>query len=317
MKPRSEPLSRTAGEGARGRSPRAGEGVATQRPSPTGRYRGRSPLSRDAGEGLAAHSGLRKLTTRCALPGLVVLAMFTGSAQADENAALYHAYWAGLPAGELRLTLRNDPAAYRDEILIRTEGLPSLLTRFRASAFSEGRLAAARLPAPIRYEAAYDLRKRRDRRLSMEFASRAGTLVAERGTADTSKKPPLAEPFRTNVLDPLSALAAIRHELRQGNRGSFTIPVYDGSRRFDVGVQILSKQAGDPSLHLALTLAPIAGFKGETSEDGDPDTAPRPVALTISDDQRLMPLSMSVSLGYLPLVVELSRWCGAAAPCPW
>jgi hypothetical protein len=30
-----------------------------------------------------------------------------------------------------------------------------------------------------------------------------------------------------------------------------------------------------------------------------------------------MPLSMSVSLGYLPLVVELSRWCSAAAPCPW
>ncbi len=311
MKPRRKTLSRTAGEGGERSEP--GEGVATQRPSPTGRNCDRSPLSRGAGEGFA----LCRVPKHCLAAALVVVALVAGSAQAGETAALYQAYWAGLPAGELRLTLRNDPAAYRDEILIRTEGLPSLLTRFRASAFSEGRLAAARLPAPIRYEAAYDLRKRRDRRLSMEFASRAGTLVAERGTADTSKKPPLAEPFRTNVLDPLSALAAIRHELRQGNRGSFTIPVYDGSRRFDVGVQILSKQAGDPSLHLALTLAPIAGFKGETSEDGDPDTAPRPVALTISDDQRLMPLSMSVSLGYLPLVVELSRWCGAAAPCPW
>jgi len=30
-----------------------------------------------------------------------------------------------------------------------------------------------------------------------------------------------------------------------------------------------------------------------------------------------MPLSMSVSLGYLPLVVELGRWCDPAAPCPW
>jgi uncharacterized protein DUF3108 len=258
---------------------------------------------------------------------LVVLALVTHSAQADETAALYQASWAGLPAGELRLTLRDDPASYRGEIVIRTEGLPRLLTRFRASAVSAGRLAAARPPAPLRYDATYDLRKLRDRRLSMEFTPRAvglqptglsrGTLVAERGAADTSRKPPLAEPFRTDVLDPLSALAAIRHALRQGNRGAFTIPVYDGTRRFDVSVRVLQKRDGDPTLHLALTLAPIAGFKGETSDDGDPDTAPRPVALTISDDQRLMPLSMSVSLGYLPLVVELRRWCSAAAPCPW
>ena len=247
----------------------------------------------------------------------VLLALVTLPARAEEAAALYQASWAGLPAGELRLTLRDDPAAYRGEIVIRTEGLPRLLTRFRASAVSEGRLAAERLPAPIRYDAAYDLRKRRDRRLVMEFVRRADAFVADRGTGDTSKKPPLAEQFRTNVLDPLSALAAIRHALRQGNRGSFTIPVYDGSRRFDVSVRVEPKRAGDPALHLALTLAPIAGFKGETSDDGDPDTAPRPVALTFSDDQRLMPLSMGVSLGYLPLVVELSRWCSTAAPCPW
>jgi hypothetical protein len=240
------------------------------------------------------------------------------SAQAGESAALYDAYWAGIPAGEIRLTLRDDAAAYRDEIVIKSDGLARLLTRFRGSAVSLGHFAAERLPAPLRYDATYDLRKGRDRRLSMAFAPRAGgALVAERGAADTSKKPPLAEPFRTNVLDPLSALAAIRLELRRGNRAPFTIPVYDGTRRFDASVRILPKRAGDAALHLALTLAPIAGFKGETSEDGDPDTAPRPVALTISDDERLMPLSMSVSLGYLPLVVELRRWCGDAAPCPW
>jgi hypothetical protein len=237
-------------------------------------------------------------------------------AHADETAALYRANWAGLPAGEIRLTLRDDPAAYRGEIVIRTEGLPRLLTRFRASAVSEGRLAAALLPAPTRYDAVYDLRKRRDRRLSMQFAPRGGSVVAERGPEDTSKKPPLAEEFRSNVLDPLSALAAIRDALRRGERGAFTLPVYDGARRFDVLVRVGPQRAGDAVLHLALILSPIAGFKGG-GEDGDPDDAPRPVLLTISDDQRLMPLSMSVSLGYLPLVVELSGWCSAAAPCPW
>ena len=187
------------------------------------------------------------------------VAAFAPSVQADETAALYQAYWAGMPAGEIRLTLRDDPAAYRDEIAIRSEGLPRLLTRFRGSAVSEGRLAAARQPAPSRYDAVYDLRKRRDRRLGMRFAARAGAVVAERGPQDTSRKPPLAEAFRTNVLDPLSTLTAIRHELRQGNRGSFSIPVYDGGRRFDVIARVLPKQGGEKVLHLELILSPVAG----------------------------------------------------------
>jgi len=243
------------------------------------------------------------------------VAAFAHNAQADETAALYQAYWAGLPAGEVRLTLRDEPVAYQAEITIRTEGLPRLVTRLRGSAVSQGRLAAGRLPEPLRYDARYDLRKKRDRRLSMRFASRGGGRIADRGPDDTSEKPPLAEPFRRDVLDPLSALTAIRDALRQGNRGAFTIPVYDGSRRFDADVRVLAKRSAEPVLHLELLLRPIAGFKGEASEDGNPDTAPRPVALTLSDDARLMPLAMTVPLYYLPLVVELHRWCNAATPC--
>jgi hypothetical protein len=254
------------------------------------------------------------------------VAALTRPAHADEIAALYQAYWAGMPAGEIRLTLRDDPGAYRNEIAIRSQGLPRLVTRFRGTAASAGRLAAERLPEPLRYDAVYDLRKGRDRRLSMRFAAPGGLgptdlsrggLIADRGPEDTSRKPPLAEIYRRNVLDPLSALTAIRDALRRGNRGTFTVPVYDGARRFDVIARILSKRGADPWLQLELTLSPIAGFKGETSEDGDPDSAPRPVALTMSDDQRLMPLAMSVQLYYLPLVVELTRWCAAATPCGW
>jgi hypothetical protein len=252
---------------------------------------------------------------RLLLAALIWAAAVTCGAQADENAVLYQASWAGMPAGEIRLTLHDDPAAYRAEIAIRSQGLPRLVTRFRGSATSEGRLSAER-PAPIRYEAVYDLRKRRDNRLDMQFAWRAGAVVADRGAADTSRKPPLAEAFRTGVLDPLGALTAIRHQLRRGNRGAFTVPVYDGARRFDVIVRVLPPHAGDSVIRLALTLVPIAGFKGG-SEDGDPDATPRAVALTISDDRRLMPLAMSVSLYYLPLEVELRSWCGTSASCGW
>ena len=238
-----------------------------------------------------------------------------GWARADEAAAVYHAYWAGLPAGDIRLTLRDDPSGYHNQIVIRTEGMPRWLTRFRATASSEGRAAPGSLPQPARYEAVYDLRKAKDRRLSMRFVAGSGGLAVERGPGDTSKKPPLAENFRRNVVDPLSAMTAIRGELRRGNRGAFTVPVYDGARRFDVRVQVLPKHGSEPGLPLELTLAPVAGFKGETSEDGDPDDAPRPVELTLSDDGRLMPLKMSVSVAFMPLVVELAHWCGASQPC--
>jgi hypothetical protein len=255
------------------------------------------------------------------LPGAVAAALLLSAvpriAAADESSAIYRVYWAGLPAGDIKLTLRDDPSGYRDEIAIRSEGLPRLVTRFRGSAASGGKLAADRLPQPGYYDAHYDLRKSKNKRLSMRFASRAGAVIAERGPEDTSSKPPLAEGFRQNVVDPLSALTAIRDALRRGNRGSFSVPVYDGSRRFDVKVRVLPKKGGEQDLRLELMLAPIAGFKGETSDDGDPDDAPRPVDLKLSDDARLMPLSISVSLYYMPLVVQLAKWCQAGQPCDW
>ena len=245
------------------------------------------------------------------------MSLSAAPARAEQTEALYQATWAGLPAGQIRLTLRDDGGGYRNEIGITTEGVARLATRFRATAVSTGRLAGT-TAAPAQFDAYYDLRKGKDRRLAMRFVTRGGGAVADRAPEDTSKKPPLAEEFRRNVLDPLSALAAIRQGLRDRSRTQFTVPVYDGARRFDVVVQVLPKNRGAESvLPVHLTLRPIAGFKGESSEDGDPDNAPRPVALTFTDDARLMPLSMSVSLYYLPLTVELKQWCKPGERCGW
>jgi hypothetical protein len=50
------------------------------------------------------------------------------------------------------------------------------------------------------------------------------------------------------------------------------IPVYDGTRRFDILCHILPKKdAGEGTLRVELTLRAIAEFKGESSEDGDPE----------------------------------------------
>jgi hypothetical protein len=258
----------------------------------------------------AAVRGLSALLIVIAIPG-------SRQAAAEEIVALYSAYWAGLPAAHIRLTLRDGGPGYRDQIEISTEGLPHLFTRFRATATAEGSLASDRPAEPVRYLANYDLRKRRDSRVSIQFVRRIGGVIAERGPDDTGHKPPLAERFRSDAVDPLSALERIREALRAARPGArFTIPVYDGARRFDVVGRLVPKQeASNGVLRAELTLRPIAGFKGETSEDGDPDDAPRKVELTVTDDARRLPLSITVPVFFMPLVVQFDRLCAAPDPC--
>jgi hypothetical protein len=262
------------------------------------------------------HRRLLRIVGTVAL-AFCAITTIAGGAAAEDIVAVYTAHWAGLPAAQIRLTLRDGNPGYHDQIEISTEGLPYLFTRFRATAVAEGRLVANRPAEPLRYVAAYDLRKRRDSRISMQFVRRIGGVVAERGPDDTSHKPPLAERFRHDAVDPLSALECIREALRTARSGGrFTIPVYDGARRFDVVGQMLPKQhAADGTLRAELTLRPIAGFKGETSEDGDPDDAPRKVELTVTDDARMVPLSITVPMFFMPLVVQFQRLCAAPDPC--
>jgi hypothetical protein len=273
---------------------------ATFRPEPVRRYRRRS----------------RPLGCACSV-ALLLVTTSARQAAAEDIVAVYSAFWAGLPAAKIRLKLRDGGPSYHDEIEIETQGLPHLVTRFRANARVEGRFAPDRPAEPSHYRAVYDLRKRHDSRVSMQFVGRTGATIAERGPDDTNRKPPLAEGFRKNAVDPLSALERIRGALRTARQsGSFTIPVYDGARRFDIIGHLLPKT--DPSqdiLRAELTLRPIAGFKGETSDDGDPDDAPRKVELTVTDDGRMLPLSITVRVFFMPLVVQFDRLCAAPDPC--
>jgi hypothetical protein len=151
----------------------------------------------------------------------------------------------------------------------------------------------------------------------MHFVRRPGGTVAERGPDDTSRKPPLAEAFRKNSVDPLSALERIREALRTARPGRrFTVPVYDGARRFDIIGEMLPKNGrADGTLRAELTLRPIAGFRGETSEDGDPDDKPRKLELTMTDDGRLLPLSITVPMFFMPLVIRFEELCPNTSSC--
>lgn len=241
------------------------------------------------------------------------LILGAGTVRADGFVALYEASWAGLQAADIRIESHAEGGHYQDAIELHSKGLPRLLVRFDGTATSEGRLADRRGAEPARYDTVYDLRERQNSHISMRFVERGGAVVADRGPDDTGRKPPLAEKFRRNVVDPLSALEAIRWALRGSPAASFAVPVYDGARRFDVLGRLANR--GQGTLRAEVSLRPIAGFKGETSEDGDPDDAPRTVELSFTDDGRFVPLSMTVPIWYLPLVVRLVRLCNSGEEC--
>jgi hypothetical protein len=233
----------------------------------------------------------------------------------------YAAEWAGLPAAQIDVALSGAGTHYRDEIDIHTEGLPRWFTHFSGDASSEGELAADGGTLPQRYDALYNLRKRHDKRAALRVVEQDGTRLTIRAPEDTSTKPILDEKYRRDVLDPISALEAIRHYLETHPHtvgGAFTVPVFDGARRFDVVGRIVPPEAepeDGPVVQLLLSLRPIAGFKGETSEDGDPDSAPRDVDLRLTDDAKLLPLYMRVHIAFLPLVVRYERSCPKIGAC--
>lgn len=228
----------------------------------------------------------------------------------------YTARWAGLPAGDIDLRLDDSADSYRSEIAIRTAGLPRWFTRFRGTAISEGGLSALGLAAPGRYDATYDLRSRKGKRISVRYRPDGADTVAERGPEDSSEKFLLEPAQRTGVVDPLAALSQMREAVRNGlaQRGGFTIPVFDGKRRFDVEERSFTAETRDIAgrerrvLHLDLLLHPIAGFK-DSDPEGNPDDSSRALDVYFSDDEALIPLRLEVKIAWLTTVVEFTGRC--------
>ena len=112
---------------------------------------------------------------------VAALILGAGQTRADDAVLLYRATWGGLPAAQIRVIAHTGASAYRIEIAIASEGLPNVVTHFRATGIVDGRLIAGQPPLPTRFDANYDLRKRKDSKLRMSFITRGSAIVAERG----------------------------------------------------------------------------------------------------------------------------------------
>lgn len=242
---------------------------------------------------------------RAAVSSCVVFWLATTIAAAEPIRLRYEASWAGLPAGDVHVLFEEGDDAYRMAIDIQSQGLPKVLTRFRARGQSAGRLAGG-APRPQAYEIDYDLR-RRAKRVRLRYE----TTLVRRVAGDTSTHPELPEQHRRDTLDPLAVLSEIRRRAIAGVEPgeSFRLASYDGKRRIDVDVTREPK--ADPgTIRFKLMMWPIAGFRNPQDDEGDPEDSPRPAEIVLSADRRAIPLRIAVNVAFLPLTVT---WTGDCA----
>lgn len=256
------------------------------------------------------------LRWRVPIIAITAAAQFSWSivAIAEPLALHYSATWGGGAAAEIRLSLDENGRAFRNQLEIETVGIARFLSGFKAQIVSQGEAGAA--VAPSAFDAVYDSRRKRDKRISVLFTRLADGVIAEDGPADTSTDQQLPEQFRRDVIDPLSSLTAIRQIIREGRlpqTQTFALAVYDGKRRFDVEGSVASRGSARwgktkmPTIDLRLLLRPVAGFHGDGDDGEKLDAVTREVLATFTDDSRAIPLRMSVPIAYVPAVIVLNR----------
>jgi hypothetical protein len=245
----------------------------------------------------------------------LVLSCFAGAKAAEPLSLRYSATWGGGAAADIRLHLEDNGGAFRNRLDIETVGLARLLSGFRASATSAGRTASDDV-MPLAFDATYDSKKKRDKRVKLNFVLDGDGSLAEEGPENTGDDPLLPELFRRDVIDPLSCITVIRRLVRERSidraRG-FAIAVYDGKRRFDVEGSVAAVEtlrwgrSKVEAMTLRLLLRPVAGFDGEGDDGYKPDANTREVIITVTNDARAVPLRMSVAIAYVPAVISLDR----------
>jgi Protein of unknown function (DUF3108) len=243
--------------------------------------------------------------------------LLVAHARAAPLVAYYDATWASLPAGHLVASFDDDSQAYRDTLQMGTVGLPQLLLHFRARVESAGTFAADGAVRPELYAVDYDLRKYRRQRVRVAYVAGDDGLVAQRTPEDTNRKPPLAESYRRNVVDPLAAFAALRqhllrHDAKAGDH--FILSVFDDVRRFNVAVSIRSAGGTSKLVRVHLDLMAVAGFRRKDDRYA-PGEAPRPIDVTFRDDGMMTPMQLDIMVAWLPLVVRFDHRCTDLAHC--
>lgn len=279
--------------------------------------------------GLTSSGAWRQARTALRILFLGALAgvSFVSSAAAEEGRLQlsYRAYFAGIHAADLGISVHFDAAAYDSvataddlhatayavQARFKTTGLAKMLTRLKTTAYSRGTLLSGDV-VPVR--AGYRSKRWRKKRL-VELGFEEGTPKLLR--IKPRKKSKVSSAQLKGALDPAGAFLAVltRFDADQGCESR--IPVFDGRRLFELvgaadGTGRLqasrySPFAG-PTVNCRVRLEKKAGFKRKSGDGPDRNHPEMQLRMArVFDEMPQVPVQIASDSRYGSVIAYLSR----------
>ncbi len=231
----------------------------------------------------------------------------------------YAAFWGGLPAGDIVLSLQESAKSYRSNFTLESKGLLKNLMRLKAQATSDG-VFKNKTPQALSYQSSTSRRKREKKYFwSFDPVKRIAKIPGDKHE-DTR----IPQAMRRDVMDPLSAMLKMRGFLREAmakkdlqSLENKALALYDGKRRFNLNlgkaIEVSEKIDGKQvdAISVPLSIETVAGFDAEDAELW------RSVALhaLFSKDASHLPLKIMATTPVAPAVIYLKGGCIGDPPC--
>ncbi|MBX7199741.1 MAG: DUF3108 domain-containing protein [Rhodospirillaceae bacterium] len=286
-------------------------------------------------------SRLHPISVCTAVLAAAVFAAPANARPVAENGAqerlAYELMLGGLHVGDAMVSLDETPTGYKAGLKMAATGALKWVRAMRSSLESEGtfgQLSSGGTPQPVAYRKewvsgefaetmtmTFDPKTRTATTASRVYNPLTGATIADEDlpwNRDGRKRKPVPDDMRTNVFDPMAAFVAAREQLIAKGvltpsvaLKNFRVPIYDGSRRYDIVGKAEPVRAvsinGEEKQLLPVTgkLEPVFGFNPKSEErmrniDGK---------IYFSPDGKFVPAQIIVSGEVFTSVMNLAADC--------
>jgi len=229
----------------------------------------------------------------------------------------------GLHAGDFILSYSTAPGKKDNLFKLETRGLIRWVTKLKINAEGRGEITEDGSYRPSLYKVGYTNR-RRERTVTVTFDEDGlgHPLIQTKGKKpeDDKRHADKVEPkWRMDTIDPIAAVVEsirkTKEHLESGGPKTFTLPVYDGRRRFDVHGEVGDRltrhiQRKDRDVYrLILTPKAMAGFKESHKETWSEFS----FHIYLSADGQYIPIQID-AVGPGP-VINLTKQCQSLNAC--
>ena len=185
-------------------------------------------------------------------------------------------YVGGIPLGKVMLSAHLQGATYKATSSLETLGIVNTFWQSRIETAANGTLAGATVH-PSSYDSFSQYRKAERRQVTLSYGPEGPRSVYSNPPYPESRYQ-VSEPQRRNALDPLSGAILLIAASPDNGKGpcNAVAPIFDGRRRYDVGVDLVRKldiKLGNglyngPGLLCQVHYTQVAGYQQTLVEQG-------------------------------------------------